>query len=76
MTPAHAHDDPHWREWARTCPLGEWVRYHGPRFSADVYMTRRPTGPPPEPDAPHTDELLLTPDTTPDTEGATGATSP
>ena len=40
-------DTGHFRAWAQTCPLGEWVRYEGPtgdgrRISCEVYMTSRP----------------------------------
>ena len=43
-------DSPHFRAWAQTCPLNEWVRYEGPigdsRWMAcDVYMTERPDPP-------------------------------
>ena len=43
-------DSPHFRAWAQTCPLNEWVRYEGPIgdsrwMSCDVYMTERPDPP-------------------------------
>lgn len=51
--------DPHFNAWAQTCPLNEWVRYEGPRFSANVYMTERP--------APFTDETGAAPARVPPT---------
>lgn len=51
--------DPHFNAWAQTCPVGEWVHYAGPRFSANVYMTERP--------APFTAETGAAPEQVPPT---------
>jgi hypothetical protein len=66
VSPIH---DEHFNAWAQTCPLGEWVRYVGPRFSCEVYMTERP-----KPKAEWEPTLLRGPMVVPDPRGGPGCT--